>query len=81
MRKTVEIVGIGKRKAGTSKKGNSYDFVPISVLYADKDVAGQVAITLDCDGEEFDRSGVRVGEMRDFVMHEQNFKMRLDCIL
>lgn len=81
MRKTVEIVGIGKRKCGTSRKGNSYDMVPVSFLYHDKDTNGQCAATVNVDGEEYDRSGITVGEVRDFIMHEQNFSLRLDAIL
>ena len=43
-----EIVGIGKRKSGVSRKNNKpYDFTPVSLLYEVPGVTGRVAITLN----------------------------------
>lgn len=81
MRATVEIVGIGKRRTGTSKKGNAYDFVPLYFTCPAKDTEGVCAVTVNCDGDEYVRSGVTVGDVREFIMHESNYRLVLDAIL
>lgn len=43
-----EIVGIGTRKNGVSRKNNKpYDFTPVSLLYEAPGVTGHLAITLN----------------------------------
>lgn len=81
MRATVEIVGIGKRRTGTSKKGVAYDLIPLSIVWDDRNYNGKAAATVNCDGFEYDRSGVNVGEVREVIMHEANFRLQLDAIL
>lgn len=81
MRATVEIVGIGKRRAGTSKRGNAYDLIPLSFTYPAVDTKGVCAVTVMCDGHEYDKSGVDVGEVREVILHEQNYRLVLDAIL
>lgn len=81
MRATVEIVGIGQRKAGTSKKGVAYDMIPLCIAWEDRNFKGRACANVMCDGHEYDRSGVQVGEIRDVVMHEANFRLQLDAIL
>lgn len=81
MRATVEIVGIGKRRAGTSKRGNAYDMIPLSFTYPARDTEGVCAVTVMCDGYEYDRSGVKVGDVREVIMHEQNYRLTLDAIM
>ena len=61
-RVTFEIVGIGKRMNGVSKKNNKpYDFTPVSVLYESPGFTGQAAITLYLNSEQ-------VEEIKDFCV-------------
>lgn len=48
-----EIVGIGTRKNGVSRKNNKpYDFTPVSLLYQVPGFTGQAAITLNLQPDD-----------------------------
>ena len=81
MRKDIQIVGIGSRRTGTTKKGDPFDFIPVSITFEDARYSGHRAETVNMDGGDFDRCRPVVGEVYDAVMHEQNFKVYLDAIL
>lgn len=52
-RVTFEIVGIGKRMSGVSKKNNRpYDFTPVSLLYESLGFTGSAAVTLNLNAEQ-----------------------------
>ena len=81
MRSNVRVVGIGKRRQGTSKMGRSYDFFPVSIEFADPDYAGFRAETVSVPGDMFLKSDIQVNDDLDMVMHEQNFRLQVDAIL
>lgn len=81
MRKTVNVVGIGKRRKGTSRPGNSYDFVPLAITYEDPSFGGVRACEVNCDTPEFEQRVIAVGDILEVFMHQQNFQMKLDGII
>lgn len=84
MRCNATIVGIGKRRTGTSKAGKNYDFVPVAITYQDPqdaDFEGVKAETINVDFPTFNASDLAVGDTVDAVMHFQNYKLYLDAVL
>lgn len=83
MRSTIQIVGLGDRKTGTSKAGKPYDFVPISFLFPDKYTTGMKAATTLMYGPEFDACGpVMIGQEYDAVYHTgPNGAVYIDAII
>lgn len=84
MRCNVTIVGIGKRRSGTSKAGKNYDFVPVAINYQDPgepEFKGCKAETLNVDFKTFNDSDLAVGDTVDAVMHYQNYRLYLDAVL
>lgn len=61
-RVTFEIVGIGERMYGVSKKNNKpYDFTPVALLYESSGFTGRAGITLNLNAEQ-------VAEIKDFTV-------------
>ena len=82
MRKTVQIMGVGPRKSGVSKRtGKPYDFTEISIGYDSPDFSGQRCETVAVDASLFNGVVFTPGEVIDIVCHEYNFKMVIDAIL
>lgn len=81
MRKDIQIVGFGSRRTGTNKKGEPFDFIPVSITFEDARYSGLRAETVNVDGGEYDRCKPVIGEVYDAIMHEHNFKVYLDAIL
>lgn len=81
MRKLVEVIGVGTRKKGLSKKGNKYDFTEISIAYEADGVVGRKAETVAVDAAVLADRVVAPGEVLDIVMHQANFKTYVDAIL
>lgn len=84
MRCNVKIVGIGKRRSGTSKAGRDYDFVPVSILFQDPEdheFKGERAETLNVTFRQFNDSDMALGDTLDVVMHWQNYALQLDAVL
>lgn len=80
MRKQVEIVGVGKRRAGVSKNGKSYDFTPISFQFEDMEVTGLRAETVDATADALGGYVPAVGDSVIAVFHYANFRPHLDAI-
>lgn len=81
MRKTIQIVGIGQRKAGLAKKsGQNYDFTEVSIVFDDKNFTGQKAETIAIDQEVLDEHPLTPGAVYEAELYTMNFKTRLACI-
>lgn len=81
MRKIVEVIGVGQRKKGLSKKGNKYDFTEVSIAYETDGIVGRKAETVAIDAVTLGDRVVAPGEVLDIVMHQANFKTYVDAIL
>lgn len=84
-RNTIQIVGLGDRMRGTSKKTNKpYDFQSVSFLYPDKFTVGMKAATAAVNGPEIDAipGGLIIGNEYDAVYHTgPNGSIYIDAIL
>lgn len=82
MRKTVQIMGVGSRKTGISKRTQKpYDFTEISIGYDSPDFFGQRCETVAVDASLLNGVALAPGEVIDIVCHEYNFKLVIDAIL
>lgn len=82
MRKCVQVIGVGQRKAGVGKKsGKKYDFTEISIAYEREGVNGMTAETVAIDADVIGDRVIAPGEFLDVVMHQANFKTYVDAIL
>jgi hypothetical protein len=81
MRKMVQVVGIGQRKAGLSKKGKKYDFTEISIVFPADGVTGMKAETIAFDSAVIGERIIAPGDTLDLVFHQSNFKTYVDCIV
>ena len=81
MRKEVQIVGIGPRKAGVSKKGVKYDFTEVAIAYPADNFDGMKAETVAVDVAIIGNHTLAAGEVLDIVIHQANFKTYVDAIL
>lgn len=81
MRKTIEIIGIGERKCGISKKTNvKYDFTEVAISFEHKRFNGRRCEVVAIDQEILDQHPLCVGEVFDAEVYEMNFKTRIACI-
>lgn len=75
-RVTFEIVGIGKRMSGVSKKNNKpYDFIPVSLLYESPGFTGRAGVTLNLNAEQV--AAIKdfcVGGIFDAVVYFDSFR-------
>lgn len=82
MRTYVEVMGVGKRKAGIAKKsGSKYDFTEVSIAYEADGVTGRKCETVAIDVAVMGDRTLAPGEVLDVVMHQANFKTYVDAIL
>ena len=81
MRMYVEVLGVGHRKEGVSRKGNKYDFTEVSIAYEHRDMTGRCAETVAIDTAILGDRKLEPGEVLDVVMHQSNFKTYVDAIL
>ena len=82
MRITVQILGVGQRKSGNSKKtGKSYDFQEISIGYNSSDYSGLRCETTCIDSNLIGEHQFVPGDVVDIVSHQFNFKTYVDAIL
>lgn len=70
MKQYVKIVGVGNRKAGTSKAGNAYDFTPVAFTYPDRFMTGEKAATVNISAETLSGYTPHIGDEVEFVYHE-----------
>lgn len=82
MRKCVQVIGVGQRKAGVGKKsGKKYDFTEIAIAYDCDGFNGMTAETVAVDSALIGERTIVPGEVLDVVMHQANFKTYVDAIL
>lgn len=81
MRKEVQVMGIGSRKAGVSKKGAKYDFTEVSIAYPADGFTGMKCETVAIDAQVIGDKKFVAGDVLDLVMHQANFKTYVDAIL
>lgn len=82
MRKFVEVIGVGQRKAGIGKKsGAKYDFTEFAIAYEADGFAGKKCETVAIDANIIGDRVIAPGEVLDLVFHQANFKTYVDAIL
>lgn len=82
MRTKAKVVGIGERKAGTSKKGRNYDFTPFHLIYPDKNTEGWAAACTNVDQSILDAIPMpKVNDEIEIFCHFYNGSMSVDGIL
>lgn len=81
MKATINICGVGERRTGTSKAGNSYDFIPLSFTYADCHTEGLKAATVNVDMGCLPNGIPFVGQDVEAIMYEQGFRLHIAAIL
>ena len=82
MRTKAKVVGIGERKAGTSKKGRNYDFTPFHLIYEDKNTEGFAAAVSNVDQSILDAIPMpEVNDNIEIFFHFYNGSMTIDGIL
>lgn len=75
MRKIVNVIGVGKRKQGVSKSGNSYDFTPVAISFDDSArwADGQRCAEINVNTADLNDAGhaqLKPGDCIEVVMHE-----------
>ena len=81
MRKTIQIVGVGERKTGVSKRnGKEYDFTEFAFTYEDGFFRGHKAEVCAFDQTMIADKTIGVGDILDVEMFTINFKTRIACI-
>lgn len=82
MRKIVNVIGVGQRKAGLGKKtGKKYDFTEISISYEADGFVGHKCETVSFDAGVIGDRVIAPGDQLDLVFHQANFKTYVDAIL
>lgn len=83
MRNTVKVVGLGKRRAGTSaKNGRDYDFIPVAFVVHDQQFEGVRAFTSNVSGPDVDSvGGLTVNQEIDAFYHFQNNQIVIDGLV
>lgn len=81
MRKEVQVIGVGARKSGISKKGTKYDFTEVAIAYPADNFTGMKCETVAIDAQIIGERKLAPGEVLDIVMHSANFKTYVDAIL
>ena len=82
MRIIANVIGVGQRKKGISKKnGKPYDMQEIAISYDHQMFSGQKCETIAIDGNTIGDRVIAVGDSLDMVIHQANFKTYVDAIL
>lgn len=82
MRKIVQVVGVGQRKSGLSRRtGKKYDFTEVSISYEDDEFVGLKCETVPFDAPIIGDRVLAPGDTLDCIMHQSNFKTYVDAIL
>lgn len=83
MRKTIKVVGLGQRRAGTStKNGRSYDFIPVAFVIHDDQFEGYRAATANVAGSDVDSvGGLKVNQELDAFYHFNNNQIVIDGLV
>ena len=82
MRATIKVVGLGNRKAGVSKKGRAFDFVPVAFVMHDQQFQGFSAHTCNVAGSDIESvGGLKVNDEIDAFYHFENFAVVIDGLV
>lgn len=82
MRKTVQIMGVGQRKSGISKRnGKPYDFMEISIGYESPGFSGLRCEVVAVDAFVIGERVLAPGDVVDIILHQYNFRTIVDAIL
>lgn len=82
MRKLVQVIGVGQRKAGLGKKsGKKYDFTEFAIGYESDGFKGMKCETVAIDAGTIGDRVIAPGDTLDLVFHQANFKTYVDAIL
>lgn len=82
MRKLVQVLGVGQRKTGVSKRTRQpYDFMEVSFGFPDSGFDGLRCETVTVDTALLGDRVLATGETVDAVYHQSNFKTYIDAIL
>lgn len=82
MRKTVQIMGVGQRKSGVSKRcGKPYDFTDFSIGYDSPDFSGLRCEVVAVDAVVIGNRVFSPGDVVEIVSHQYNFRTIVDAIL
>lgn len=81
MRKSVKVLGVGKRQCGVGKKtGLPYDFVNVGISYEHPAYSGLKCEEVGIDTEVIGDHVLSPGDVLDVEMFTLNFKTRIGCI-
>lgn len=83
MRNKIKVVGLGKRRAGTStKNGRDYDFIPVSFVMRDNQFEGVRAATANIAGSDVDSvGGLQINQEIDAFYHFNNNAIVIDGLV
>ena len=82
MRNLVQVLGVGQRKSGISKRTRQpYDFTEVSFGFPDPGFDGLRCETVSVDSVLLGDRSLAAGETVDAVYHQYNFKTYIDAIL
>ena len=83
MRTKIKVVGLGKRRAGTSaKNGRDYDFIPVAFVMHDSQFDGVRAATSNISGPDVDAvGGLTVNQELDAFYHFNNNQIVIDGLV
>lgn len=81
MRTTIEVIGVGQRKSGISKKNNRpYDMTDISFKYDHQQFRGVKAETVAFPADVIGTRQINPGDILEVEMFQLNFKTHIACI-
>lgn len=83
MRNKIKVVGLGKRRAGTStKNGRDYDFIPVAFVMHDQQFEGVRAATANISGPDVDTvGGLKLNQEIDCFYHFNNNQIVIDGLV
>ena len=83
MRNKIKVVGLGKRRAGTStKNGRDYDFIPVAFVMHDNQFDGVRAATANISGPDVDAiGGLSINQEVEAFYHYANNQIVVDGLL
>ena len=80
MRTTIEVIGVGQRKAGISKANRPYDMTDISFKYPHQQFQGEKAETVGFPADVIGNRKIAVGDILDVEMFQMKYKTYIGCI-
>lgn len=76
---TVKVIGLGKRMTAKDKKGNDFEFVPVSIAFRSENVAGFHAETINVSPSKIPPT-LTVGEEIPMELSRFRGRMRIRSI-